>query len=200
MADELWQVGVGVEGGTEQGVEWIALVPDDKAGCSERSPGTVYEPVQGLRLGWQSGRIETKGPGRAVAPPVEIGHVLPVLGGDCLEFFGRPSGSVPPPRCHQAQLHQFQQSQSEQSGLPIEADVHRRPFLAAFADEAERVSRARPRELLQWGPRGEPDAVVQQVVGRVRRIEVRDPGEEGDDILGGTQERQQRTAVGGHSG
>ncbi|GAA3120403.1 hypothetical protein GCM10020254_79420 [Streptomyces goshikiensis] len=100
--------------------------------------------------------------------------------------------SVPPPRGHQAQPHDLRQPQPERPGLAVQAHVHHRPFLSALSDEAERVPRTRPRELLQPCPGGEADSVVQLVGGRVRRVEVRDPGEVGDDLVIGAKESQQR--------
>ncbi|MFD0009038.1 hypothetical protein ACFVJ4_42740 [Streptomyces sp. NPDC127178] len=137
-ADQTGQSGL-VGGGAEQGGERIALVPDYEAGCGDRSSGELCELGQGSRFGRQSSRIETERPGRKVASPVEVGHVLPVLVGDRLEFSGCPSGSIPPPRCHQTQPHQLRQSDRKRSGLTVKADVHHGAFLTALTNKAERV-------------------------------------------------------------
>lgn len=161
--------GVGA-GSIEEGVEWVSLVPDDETGRSHRPSGKLREPGQSHRLGWQSGRVEAERPGRTVASPIEVRQVLPVPVGDHPEFFGCPTGSVTPPRCHETQPHQLREPERERAGLTVEAHIHRWAFLASLAYEAERVPRSGPRELLQPGPGGEPDPILQHVEGRVRRV------------------------------
>ncbi|MER5299663.1 hypothetical protein ABT039_09395 [Streptomyces lasiicapitis] len=158
------------------------------------------ESAQSLGLRWQSGRVETEYLGRVVASLIKVGPFLPVLVGNHLQFFGRPPGSIPPPRRHETQLFQLRHPEGEWSGLAVKAHVHHRAFLAALADEAERVPRAGPRELLQPGPGCEPDAVLKRVAGRVRRVEVRDPDKERYDLLVGAQKGQQRAWRGGSDG
>lgn len=161
--------GVGVVS-LEEGVEWVSLVPDDETGRSHRSSGKLHKPGQSHRLGWQSGRVETERPGHTVTSPIEVRQVLPVLVGDCPEFFGCPTGSVTPPRRHETQPHQLRQPERERAGLAVEAHIHHWAFLASLAYEAERVPRSGPRELLQPGPGGEPDPVLQHVGNRVRHV------------------------------
>ncbi|MFI8280989.1 hypothetical protein ACIGBH_40215 [Streptomyces sp. NPDC085929] len=98
--DDAWVGGVLPSGaGREGAVARLRL--HDETGLGYGSLGELREPGQDRRLGWQAGRIDAEGLGRAVASPVEVGHVLPVLVGDPLEFADRPSGSIPPPRRHQ---------------------------------------------------------------------------------------------------
>lgn len=180
-------------GGVEEGVERIALVPDDEASRCYRSPGALHEPGQDRRLGWQFIRVDTERLGRTVLSPCEVRQVLPVLVGDRLEFFGRPAWSVSPPRRHETQLHQLQQSEREQAGLAVKAHVHHWAFLTALADESERVPRPGSRELLQPGPGGKPDPLFQLVSVRVRSVEIRDAGKKRDGPLIGSQKGQQGT-------
>lgn len=120
-------------GAVEQGVQRLALVPEDETGRCHQPPQEVHEAGQ-------AGRIETECPGRAVTSRIEIGHVLPVLVGDRPQFLGRSPASVPPPRGHRTQAHHLRQPQPERPGLAVQAHVHHRPFLSALSDEAERIT------------------------------------------------------------
>ncbi|WP_327187893.1 hypothetical protein [Streptomyces sp. NBC_01334] len=101
LGDESVVEAAAVGGSAEEGVERIAFAPEDKTGRGHRSPGKLHEPGQNRGLGRQFGRVEAERPGSAVASAVEVWQVLPVLVGGRPEFFGRPSGNVPPPRRHE---------------------------------------------------------------------------------------------------
>lgn len=152
-----------VGGRAERGIERLALVPDDEAGRRDRSSREFPKPGQGRHLGRQSGRIETERPGRAVASPVEVGHVLPVLVGDRTEFFGRPTRSVPPPRHREKQPHRLRQPERK-AGRP--AHRYRAPRAAGATARSALDARAGWRssaQALEHAPRagrGRAAAVV----------------------------------------
>lgn len=129
-----------VEDSAEQGIKRIAFVAEDQAVLCGLPLGEFHESSQDRRLGRKSGWIETECPGCALTSPVEIGQIIPVLVGDRLEFLRCSPGSIPPPRCHETQPYKLRQPERNRAGFAVEAYVHHRAFLAALADETERVS------------------------------------------------------------